>query len=68
MILAIARHIKQIPKGWHDLPKSYDTPSGLGLMKFWFYNNCIPSGFMIEVHNPKGVAVATDDTIQNHPR
>jgi len=35
--------------------ETYDTPSGFGLLNFWFYNNFIPSGLIVAVRNPEGM-------------
>lgn len=46
MILDFSQARTQIPKGWHDLRQTNDTPSGLVNPRTRIYNHSTPSEFI----------------------
>jgi hypothetical protein len=47
MILGLAHSRTQIPKGWHDVRLTNDTPSGLMNRRTRIYNHSTPLEFLL---------------------
>jgi len=59
MIIELNHTRTQIPKGWHDVRETNDTPSGLIKRRTHIYNHSTPSELLF------GYGLKHEDTFQN---